>query len=922
MKISNSWLTMQRLLPLVALTVFCAPIGAQTVDAEISTGNSVNGSLEQGEWSYYRLDNTDDAASTVARLDNLTGDIDLYVQYGELPTLEDFICRSWEGGIADETCPIDLTASGEIYIGVYGYGDGNYTYTLLVDGATPDVDPIPGTSIGQRSGRIEWNGWTLDYDTFALSDGLTLHDVSFDGTPILNHASFPIMSVYYDNDVCGPYADKLNGPQSPVEWADNALLVAREYTQNGEQWFELGIREFIGSYDIYQAWYFGADGSLDGHVFSRGLQCDIAHIHYPMWRFDFDIDGAGEDQILSETASGTFNRYTTEFEASATDAFEHRWYVQDAQSGYRVRIDFDDGAWNLPGDVVPASAYENNRIGGMVYRESEKGWNEGPSPNFLYVDDESLEGDDIVMWYRGYLPHSPEEGSELWHSTGVRLRTDVQLDTDTDTDGDGIPDYLDPDDDNDGIPDELDPEPLIPNEEVVGSVTIESVIQTGNDDVEQRARGRVDFDSSDLELIFDANVDQIVGLRFNDLDIPQGANIVQAYLQFQTDERSSRPTTVTIHGVASDDADAWSSTRYDVSGRSRTSASVSWTPAEWNAIGEADSAQRTPDLSSMIEEIVGRSGWQQGNSASFVIEGSGERVAEAYEGSRSGAARLVVEYESADGNTAPDVDAGPDLTLSVAAAATLAGVVLDDGLPVPPGEVSLRWIKVSGPGNVSFDNDSTETTEAVFSEPGDYVLRLTANDGQFSGSDSLNVSVQDESGNTVIERRVSSSTDDAEENTSGAIALRSSDLELGVAAVAQTVGIRFTGVDIPEGATIAAAYIQFTVDEPNRASASLTLSGEASGNADAFAVTNRNVSSRSQTAATVNWSPAPWPTVGEAGSAQRTPDLSQIVQEIIDRDDWSDGNALVVLVTGSGQRTAESFNGDNTRAPILHIEYQ
>ncbi|MGC1439687.1 MAG: putative Ig domain-containing protein [Burkholderiaceae bacterium] len=316
------------------------------------------------------------------------------------------------------------------------------------------------TQIGERNGRLEWNGWILDYDTFTKNDGLTLHNVSYGGIDILGRASFPVMSVYYDNNACGPYADRLNGPQATVSWANNAKLVAREFTQEGKQWFELGIREFIGSYDIYQVWYISADGELDGHVFSRGLQCQVNHIHYPMWRLDFDIAGPAGDKIIRETSPGQFSAYTTEFETNATDAYQHGWFVEDEATGLRVRVDFDNGQWNVAGNVVAASEYSNNLIGAMVSRTSEEAWPGSPSPNFPHDNNENINNADVVMWYRGYLPHTPEEGSALWHSTGIRITADM------DSDGDGLNNSVDPDDDNDGVPDNEDALPLNPNESV------------------------------------------------------------------------------------------------------------------------------------------------------------------------------------------------------------------------------------------------------------------------------------------------------------------------------------------------------------------------------------------------------------------------------------------------------------------------
>ncbi len=136
----------------------------------------------------------------------------------------------------------------------------------------------------------------------------------------------------------------------------------------------------------------------------------------------------------------------------------------------------------------------------------------------------------------------------------------------------------------------------------------------------------------------------------------------------------------------------------------------------------------------------------------------------------------------------------------------------------------------------------------------------------------------------------------------------------------QTVGIRFVGVSIPNGATILDASIQFEADEVSIDVASLLIECVAVDDAATFQSVSGNISSRPRTGQNVAWDPAPWNTRGEAGPDQQTPDLSLIIQEIINRDAWATGNALVIIITGTGTRTAESFNG--TAPPILHIEYQ
>lgn len=151
-----------------------------------------------------------------------------------------------------------------------------------------------------------------------------------------------------------------------------------------------------------------------------------------------------------------------------------------------------------------------------------------------------------------------------------------------------------------------------------------------------------------------------------------------------------------------------------------------------------------------------------------------------------------------------------------------------------------------------------------------------------------------------VNSRVRASTDDAEESltNNGSMYLNSTDLELVYDGPNyQMVGMRFTAITIPRGATISRAYIQFTADEePTSESTSLTIQGQASSNALPFSTTSKNISSRPKTSASVAWSPSPW-NPEEGGPNQRTPDIKSIIQEIVNRADWSSGNSLAIIVS-------------------------
>ncbi len=180
-----------------------------------------------------------------------------------------------------------------------------------------------------------------------------------------------------------------------------------------------------------------------------------------------------------------------------------------------------------------------------------------------------------------------------------------------------------------------------------------------------------------------------------------------------------------------------------------------------------------------------------------------------------------------------------------------------------------------------------------------------------------------------VEVRVSVGSDDAEERPDKRmkVDLSSSDLELVYASGDQTVGMRFSGVEILQGTTIVNAYVQFQVDETSSEPTNLSIEGEAVDHAATFTASSGNISSRPRTTAAVSWPPppsttiAPWTTIGEAGPDQRTPDIASVIQEIVDRPGWSSGNSLVIIITGTGKRVAESFNGDPAGAPLLHVEY-
>lgn len=278
----------------------------------------------------------------------------------------------------------------------------------------------------QTSGGVSWNGWTLDYAVSGNFDGLSLTTVRYQGRTVIGKISFPVMRVFYENNACGPYADRLGGTLTSVPWANNATIVQRTFTLGSRQWYELGIRDIIGNYDIYQVYYLSDDGIIDAHIYSKGLQCNFFHIHYPNWRIDFDLDDGLNDQMQG-FRSGAFQTFTTEFNQSVTAVDSHRWRVRDAITGMSVDLlpGFTD--FTIPdANNQPLFDYSQNTIFSRLFNSSEdETWAYGPNTQVPFNNGETVDRQDLVVWYEGYMPHSPAEGPDLWHSIGLRMKVNL-----------------------------------------------------------------------------------------------------------------------------------------------------------------------------------------------------------------------------------------------------------------------------------------------------------------------------------------------------------------------------------------------------------------------------------------------------------------------------------------------------------------
>ncbi|MDJ1372200.1 metallophosphoesterase [Gulosibacter molinativorax] len=297
---------------------------------------------------------------------------------------------------------------------------------------------------------------------------------------------------------------------------------------------------------------------------------------------------------------------------------------------------------------------------------------------------------------------------------------------------------------------------------------------------------------------------------------------------------------------------------------------------------------------------------------------------------------LYITNQSSTGSKYYEIQSGPNFTFN--AVEVQNRVPAYSHLEIDGGELTVTTHQTDGAviDTVTLSKAEAGATKPAANEiPAEPAQTVFRNEGPLVYDTPVDTVYREETDDYLVEALVLNENDDVEEGLSngGALDMTSSDLELTDESPGeedldpQNVGIRFSLLDIPAGAKITGAYLQFTTDEPDKTSDhfNVAISVEDSGHAEQFdEFEDYNVSNRTYVDSNVSWVDAPqWTTAGEAGEAQRTPDVSSLVQAVVDRDDWQAGNSMVFMLNGEGTRTAESYNGGGSaEAPKLMVTYE
>lgn len=410
----------------------------------------------------------------------------------------------------------------------------------------------------------------------------------------------------------------------------------------------------------------------------------------------------------------------------------------------------------------------------------------------------------------------------------------------------------------------------------------------------------------------------ISGMRFEGIDIPAGAQITGACLKV----RSETPGAVDglIQAEATGDAASltWD---HNILNMSRTQAAVEW---NWTGKESANTWQNSPDCSAILQEIVGRPDWKAGNAVLLIY--SGERTGSkdkdltlyACDSGASYAPKLEITYTVNSGTSAgpgQNPPAAKDVSTYVMASASVPILLdaTDDGLPQ-----ALRFAINTLPryGVLAFPSGIPIRAPTSFADATNQVIYTP--DAGFSGDDSFTFRADDGGtaptggkSNTAMvtlkvrhmvtrEYQVIVQEDDAYGADTNAVVF-SETLSVGQ----HSSAMRFRNIDIPQWTEVISAHLRICMDTTsvqNRIEG--TLYAQAIGDANDFSQANLRVLGLPRTLASVPWN---W----EAGQTwphqmyRASPDIREVVQEIVNRSDWLSGNSMVILYAG------DAYNGQN-----------
>jgi hypothetical protein len=262
--------------------------------------------------------------------------------------------------------------------------------------------------------------------------GLELTDVYYKDKKVFDRAHIPTLNVRYDPGGCGgsnlsyrDWTDELQAfeannqissgyaePTTPpmtvcnhpgIDKGSFSGVAAQKLVDR----LILSTQMRAGWYRYTQKWTFYGNGTIEPR-FSFSAVTDPCvskpHIHHAYWRWDFDIDGSSNDVVENVGTALPVNTETTVLRPNPLNSSD-RWRVRDklTNRGYEIIDGSGDGRaddWAVSDRWV------------LRYRSSERDDGGATSGTYgdsikinKYLNGQSVNGQDLVVWYRAGHRH-------------------------------------------------------------------------------------------------------------------------------------------------------------------------------------------------------------------------------------------------------------------------------------------------------------------------------------------------------------------------------------------------------------------------------------------------------------------------------------------------------------------------------------
>jgi hypothetical protein len=268
------------------------------------------------------------------------------------------------------------------------------------------------------------------------SSAIEVRFADYRGKRVLYRAHVPILNVLYDGNACGPYrdwqwqegmfeatgADPVPGfrlcptpAQTIIDSGnDNGIFAGVAVYAEADDAVLVSELE-AGWYRYISQWRFNVDGTIRPRFGFSAVQsscvCSVHH-HHPYWRFDFDIETAGNNLVREFNDPPIFpgtNWHTKHFEIKRyrDPARDRRWRIENAATGagYTLIPGANDGFADVygRGDVWILRYHGAELDDGHNQTTGPPGTTEADLDQF--VNGEVVLNSDVVVWYAAHVTH-------------------------------------------------------------------------------------------------------------------------------------------------------------------------------------------------------------------------------------------------------------------------------------------------------------------------------------------------------------------------------------------------------------------------------------------------------------------------------------------------------------------------------------